>query len=300
MSLELPSEDTRNFMDVLDTENSNDSTDKIKEKVRVVSLEDPSIIASDFAANSNSSVWSLCGLNSDDHHVDLGDISPSISPIFTEQQMADHLRDRLMADDHIFSGEHASESTLSDNSRSLPDLQSDLELFDREMEDLESLDSSSDFKSRKDGDSVKNDENLASKHSPRKRAATDTSSEKEAGIALRTRNRRRGQQTTEVNDHKQASEKNEVSKGVNKDQKVLNQSIQRFVTYGFCLRFSASSPPVRITFTYGYKCCEPRTFTLYLLPSDHGIECHKTVRVFVCEAYTNNCIIVSQGFKEIK
>ena len=235
-------------MDVLNTENSNDSTDKIKEKVRVVSLEDPSIIASDFGANSNSSVWSLCGLNSDDHHVDLGDISPSISPLFTEQQMADHLSDRLMADeDHVFSGEHASESTLSENSRSLPDLQSDLEAFDREMEDLESLDSSNDFKPKKDGDSVKNEESLAGKQSPKKRGATDTSTDdarKGAGIALRTRNRRRGQQTSEVNDAKQADEKEEVPKVTNKDHKELINRFVSMLIYGFAFAVHRPPPPL--------------------------------------------------------
>ena len=183
-------------MDAIETENSNDSTDKVKEKVRVVSLEDPSIIASNFAANSNSSVWSLCGLNSDDHHVDLGDISPSISPIFTEQQMADHLRDRLMADDHMFSGEHASESTLNENSKPLPDLQSDLELFDREMKSLESLDSANDIKSKMAGNSGKSEGQSVSKtsrgNSERKRVGEDTNLSEENGIALRTRNRRRG------------------------------------------------------------------------------------------------------------
>ena len=191
-------------MDAIDTENRNDSSDKVKEKVRVVSLEDPSIIASDFSANSNSSVWSLCELNSDDHHVDLGDISPSISPIFTEQQMADHLRDRLMADDHMFSGEHASESTLNEHSTPSPDLQSDLELFDREMKSLESLDNGKDLKSKMEGDLDKNEGQLASKTSskrlPRKRAeeVEDTSLDVENGIALRTRNRRRGTQDTEA------------------------------------------------------------------------------------------------------
>lgn len=186
-------------MDVVETENSNDSTDKIKEKVRVVSLEDPSIIASEFAGNSNASVWSLCGLNSDDHDVDLGDISPSISPIFTEQQMADHLRERLMNEDHIFSGEHASETRLNENSRPTSDLQSHLELFDREMKSLESNDSGDECKSKKEGDLPRDGGHLATKipgkSSPRKRGV-DSSVEQEAGIALRTRNRR----------HKQAGE----------------------------------------------------------------------------------------------
>lgn len=215
-------------MEAIDAENSNDSTDKIKEKVRVVSLEDPSIIASDFAANSNSSVWSLCGLNSDDHHVDLGDISPSISPIFTEQQMADHLRDRLMADDHIFSGEHASNST-NENSRAIPDLQSDLELFDREMKNLESLDGGEDMKSKTDGYLVKSEGHIATKassnsrRSPRKRGAEDTSSDGKSGIALRTRNRRRGTHAGEVKAGSESG-KDVQSKIESEDEEGLNQS----------------------------------------------------------------------------
>ena len=140
-------------MEALEKENSNDSTDKIKEKVRVVSLDDSTIIANsmaEFGSNSNASVWSLCGLNPEDHHVDLGDISPSISPIFTEQQMADHLTHRLMSEENIFSGEQATRST--ENARPIPDLQTDLELFDREMQSMENLDSSGVLISKKAAD----------------------------------------------------------------------------------------------------------------------------------------------------
>ena len=219
-------------MDALDTENSNDSTDKIKEKVRVVSLEDPSIIPSDFAANSNSSVWSLCGLNSDDHHVDLGDISPSISPIFTEQQMADQLRDRLMAEDQIFSGEHASRSTLHGNDNSsgdLPDLQSDLERFDREMKTLESLDNGNDLKEKRVGDKSdgQSTTDQTSRKSRVKRVGLVSSSGEETGIASRTRHRRRGQQ--EATDVKQ-DEKD--AKNESKDRDI---SSERLVIYSVLL-----------------------------------------------------------------
>jgi hypothetical protein len=216
-------------MDAIDTENSNDSTEKVKEKVRVVSLEDPSIIPSDFGANSNSSVWSLCGLNSDDHHVDLGDISPSISPLFTEQQMADHLQVRMMADEHMFSGEHASESTLNQNSRPIPDLQSDLELFDREMKSLEGLDSAKDSKSKITGNLVKNERDSASKlasgKSPRKRLEEDACSGEENGIALRTRNRRHEEPSDEekagVDSEKDVKSKIERKEGENLAERLV-------------------------------------------------------------------------------
>lgn len=185
-------------MDVLDGENSNDGSGKVKEKVRVVSLEDPSIIASDFSGNSNASVWSLCGLNSDDHDVELGDISPSISPIFTEQQMADHLRERLMVDDQLFSANNTNDDSAL-NSRPLPDfIHSDLELLDREMKKFENDGTGKDLKPKMEQDLITNDAKVASKRSPRKRV-NDTIFENEgSGIALRTRNRRRGAQCSDL------------------------------------------------------------------------------------------------------
>ncbi|XP_046865077.1 death-inducer obliterator 1-like isoform X2 [Xenia sp. Carnegie-2017] len=201
-------------MDSFDMENSNDSSDKVKEKVRVVSLEDPSIIASDFASNSNNSVWSLCGLNSDDHHVDLGDISPSISPIFSEQQMADHLRERLTAEENIFTGEGNDRVALSHDTKHLTDLKGDLELFDQEIKDFDHLDDATKDGAKNYSRFGQDDEEslakIASKLSTNKRAQNrDTIFPPRTRTALRNRTRQRGQEES----------KKVLEKSVTRDEK---------------------------------------------------------------------------------
>lgn len=141
-------------MENLAEETLNDHCD-MKEKVRVVRLDDPTINSKSNIGlgniNSSASVWSLCDINNDDSHVDLGDITPSISPVFTEeqvlelteQQMVDPMTHRLLDDgDTIFSVENIEHSLQSGQQKGSPlhDFPSDLEIFNSEMKKMRELD----------------------------------------------------------------------------------------------------------------------------------------------------------------
>lgn len=140
-------------MENLAEETSNAQCD-MKEKVRVVRLDDPTINAKSnigLGNNSSASVWSLCDINNDDSHVDLGDITPSISPVFTEeqvlelteQQMVDPMTHRLLDDgDTIFSVGNIGQSLQSGQRKGSPlhDFPSDLEIFNSEMKKMGELD----------------------------------------------------------------------------------------------------------------------------------------------------------------
>lgn len=136
-------------MENITKETSNDQ-EEMKEKVHV-SLAGSTITQTSIGLgnNSNASVWSLCDINNDDTHVDLGDITPSISPVFTEEQvlelsgqhqMVDSVTHRLLdVGDNIFSVGNIDQPLASEQQKSSPlhDLSSDLEMFGSEMPNIE-------------------------------------------------------------------------------------------------------------------------------------------------------------------